>query len=252
MYRQAYCALVLLLVSVYSTSAALEVKTVAQESPPKYIYENGRMSGLCVDIIKAVEEIEPTLKFTGYDQFAPLARIVHGLEVGNYDAFFCLANTPERMQTLNLIDVPLYTVNEVIVTRADDVVDIKSLDDIRRLAGENPLLVLRGSTQAQYLEKQPGLFVDQGNSHKENLTKLAAKRGRFLYGNESSLVNVLEKEGAAGRQFKVLPTPLRVEARYAFLSKKASPTMVDKVRHALEKLSKRGELRRIQARYRLE
>jgi len=53
-----------------------------------------------------------------------------------------------------------------------------------------------------------------------------------------------------GRMFKLLPTPIRIEARYAFVSKMAPAEILEKARRALQRLVKQGDIVKIQSRYR--
>ncbi len=68
---------------------AEELKTAAQYSFPKY-YKNkdGKTAGICVDIIHAIENVDPTIKVNGYQEFLPFKRLQFYLINGKLDVFF--------------------------------------------------------------------------------------------------------------------------------------------------------------------
>ena len=45
------------------------LRTVSQDAYPKYYLEKGVVSGVCPAFLKAIEDIEPTLKFVGTKKF---------------------------------------------------------------------------------------------------------------------------------------------------------------------------------------
>ena len=55
-----------------------ELRTVAQDSAPKFfmVEENGKpiMKGLCIEIMQAIENLDPDINFTGKQHFLPTGR----------------------------------------------------------------------------------------------------------------------------------------------------------------------------------
>ena len=51
----------LLLASAFTTASALEIRTAAQDSQPKFVKDANGVSGLCIDIFKAIERTDPGL-----------------------------------------------------------------------------------------------------------------------------------------------------------------------------------------------
>jgi hypothetical protein len=69
----------------FSSSAdeRILLKTAAQESFPKYYKTADKgMAGVGVEIMKAVERVDPAIRFSGYQQFLPFKRLQHYLEQG--------------------------------------------------------------------------------------------------------------------------------------------------------------------------
>ena len=77
-----------------------------------------------------------------------------------------------------------------------------------------------------------------------NLKKLLEGRGRFVYHNDFALVDEIKRDNLVGK-VKLFPAHFVTEGRYMVVSKKAAPGVRDKLRIAIEKLGKSGELTKI-------
>lgn len=80
-----------------ASARSLETSTAAQDSAPKYVQESdGKVSVLCMDIMRAIESIEPAARFTGAQKFLPCKRIERDLRIGPSDAFFGFSSSAQR------------------------------------------------------------------------------------------------------------------------------------------------------------
>ena len=240
--------LVGLIVAAYPLlSPALEVRTAAQDSQPKFVKIGNAMSGLCIDIFKALERIDTDLKFTQLNDFTPLPRIEASLEEGRLDAFCGLAKTEKRKAKLDFIETPIYSTHTVLAARIDDKADIKSFDDLRKLGDDATVLVVYKTVQADTLAAQPGLKVDGGaKDTSTNLKKLIEGRGRFILQNDFALIDEIKRDNL-GDKIKILPAHFDsgdVE-RYIVISKTANPALRTKLVAAVEKLNTSGDLAKI-------
>ena len=240
----------LMVFSCLTSAAPIELVTAAQDSRPKYILKDGQMKGLCVDVILAMQAIEPTISFAGYKHFVPLARISAGLVTGAYDAFFCLAKTPARSAQLIVIEPAIYFIGDAVAVRADDDLVIEDVADLAKLAPTDRAIALFGSAQAARLQ-EIGIKVETATNYAAVLKMLELKRGRIIVANRSSLAAVL-KDSKLGRSVKILPVNINNEGRYLMLHSKLPPVVVSKLRAAMELLNSSGELKRIANRYPLE
>jgi polar amino acid transport system substrate-binding protein len=228
-----------------SAMAATEVRTAAQDSQPKFVKTGAAMSGLCIDVFKAIERVEPDLKFSDMKDFTPLARIEASMAEGELDVFCGLAKTATRQAQLDFIETPIYTTHSVLAARMDDKTDIKTFDDIRKLGENGVLLVVTKTVHAEVLAAQGGLKVDAGAKDTSvNLKKLLDGKGRFIYHNDFALVDEIKRDNL-GDKVKLLPAQFATEGRFMVLSKKAAPAIKVKLTAAIEKLSKSGELAKI-------
>ncbi|WP_157201166.1 ABC transporter substrate-binding protein [Massilia sp. Root351] len=234
-----------------STAAAapLVLRTAAQDNNPLKYELNAKRKGICVDVIKAVEQVSPGLHLTGWTQPMSLPRIESALMEGQLDVFCALIRTKARAARFTYIDIPVYTVRHRIAVRADDQVAIQTLDEIRKLGPGNVIIVSRGTAHESLLQGETGLELDASSRDTEvNLRKLLNKRGRFFYHSESSLQRTIADEHLTG-MIRLLPTVFREEALYFVVSRKLAPAAAEQLRQALQTLAQRGELQKIHASY---
>lgn len=240
----------LVFMTLASSALAIELKTAAQDSAPKYFkLKNGKMGGLCVDIMQAIEKIDPEIKFVGHETFLPFKRMAQQLENGDIHVFFGFVKNKSREEKYNFVNIPLYQVNHVVAIRSDDNVDVKSFDDIRALGNDGKILTIFGTSTYRYLNKQGGLQIDDGGKNIPAVLKmLLLKRGRFAYYHNLGLATSIRNEGLQDK-VKILPTSFREYYQYAAFSKKIPQETVVEVEKALKKLSASGELARILDKY---
>lgn len=254
--RNAAGLLVLFALAVGPASARiLTIKTAAQEeASPRYnvaLKKDGRqtVTGLCIDILRAIERVDPEIRFVGDQAPLPLVRVQASLEHGDIDAYCGLNKNPEREKTILFLEPPLYEVNYTVAVRADDDVQVKSFEDIRKLGADGKVLVMHGSSSQRFLENIGGLQLDTGGKNQfDNLQKLIAGRARFFYRHDLGLHGEIVDEGL-GDKVKLLPISLDRQYQYLLVSKKAPPEVAQRLRKAIEKLKADGELGRIRARY---
>lgn len=231
---------------------AVEVRTAPQNSQPKFIKGEDGFSGLCIDIFKAIERVDPSLKFSEMKEYVSLPRIEALLEDGSLDAFCGTAKTEARKARVDFIEVPIYVTHSVLAARADDPADIGSFDDLRKLGDEAIVLAVSRTVQAEKLAAQPGIKFDLGGKDTSaNLRKLVEGRGRFVFQNDFALADEIKRDKLVGK-VRILPANLDSEGgeRYFVVSRKASPEIKAKLRAALEKLARNGELEKLFAPYR--
>lgn len=236
---------VLLVALSVSAAHAIDVRTAAQDSQPKFIKDGAAITGLCIDIFKALERTDPDLKFAPLSGFTPLPRTEAQLLEGSLDVICGLAGTKDRKEKFDVIDTPIYTTHLTLAVRKDDPTDVKGFDDIRKLGPDAIVLTVTQTVQAELAAAQPGLKVDSAaKDTSQNLQKLVAGRGRFILHNDFALVDEIRRDNL-GDKVKLLPVQLTTEGRFFIVSKKAPAGLKDKLAAALDKLSKSGELAKI-------
>ncbi|HSY30118.1 MAG TPA: transporter substrate-binding domain-containing protein [Burkholderiaceae bacterium] len=242
------------LLPVSSPVLAVQLRTAAQDaSTPKFITQNlngkSQIGGLCIDIMRAIERVDPGIKFVGDQEWQPRARIDNGLMTGNIDVICGIPRVKNEDKNYDFIQTPLFSVNYMLAVRADDTVQVSGWDDIRKLGNDGIVLAIHGFGIVEMMEGQGGLRIDAGaHTSQANLEKLLAHRGRF-YIHRSPGIKAEIRLAGLEKQLKVLPVQIAKQEFYMATSKKLAANDFRKLSAALAQLGKRGELVSLFAKY---
>lgn len=230
---------------------AIDIRTVAQEAGfPKFaaIEDQGKpqVGGLCVDIMRAIERVDPELRFVGDQQWVPLIRIEAGMIAGKLDAACGLIRTNERKAKFDFIETPLFPVNYYLVVRANDEVHVKDWSDVRQLGENGVILTIHGYVGIlSHMRELGGLRIDAGGRDtKVNLEKLLAGRGRFFIHRSPGVFSEVASSGLRDR-VKILPTIMYTENFHMMVARSMAPQVKDKINKALIQLTASGELTKL-------
>lgn len=246
--------LVLALCCAVPAAAVTLIHTAAQHATePKFLVVRQagteHVVGLCVDIMRAIERVDPGLKFVGDQVVQPLIRVEAGVATGDLDAACGFVRTAQRELKFNYVEPPLFPVKYYLVARADDDIRINDWDDVRKLGDQGVILSVHGFGIARRLEDVGGLLVDSGaNTSALNFQKLLAGRARFYYHRSPGVLAEIRHAGVTGK-VRVLPTSMDSQKLYMVLSKKLAQGTAGRVRAALAALQKSGELAQLLAKW---
>lgn len=223
------------------------LRVAAQEgTEPKFIADGkDRIIGLCVDIFRAIERIDPGLVFVGDQQWMPLIRAYHEVAVQQRDALCGVQRTEEREQRYVYLDPPLFSIHYMLLARTGDDVAIRDWDDVRKLGKDGVVLGNRGYATTDFLIAQGGLQIDaSATSPAMNVQKLVAGRGRFFLHRAPGLARLIASAGATGK-VRILPTVMSTAQLYMVMGRHIDPAVVARVRGAIEQMERTGELARL-------
>lgn len=250
-----FLAIALSAAALSSQAAPVTLTTAAQDNSPKFIQQNGKMAGIAVDVMRALEKVDPELKFTWEENFWPMKRIENGLmpEVASgpehIDLFVGMGKTPEREKKYRYAPTLLYSVKNVVFVRANDDAKISSLEDIKQVSGENTVLANNGYVQATTVKAIAGLKVDDGaKTNSDNLKKLIDGKGRFFYASELSGLYEAKQDGLTAK-VKVLQIAGEDTGQWIAISNAVPKATADKLEAAIKKLVSSGEMTKIMNKY---
>jgi polar amino acid transport system substrate-binding protein len=242
--------LILALPCVTFAQAITTLRVAAQTAAePKYILQNQEgkavMGGLCIDIMHAIEKIEPKLKFAMDPEWQPLVRLEAGIASDKLDAICGLIRSKYFEAKYLLVPQPLFTVKYYLAVRADDNVRIDNWGDVRKLGDQGVVLAISGFGVVNKLRDLGGLRIDSsGKDSITNIQKLIAGRGRFFYHRSPGIRAEIKKSGYTDK-VKLLPTVMDTEEFYMAMAKTMPPEVIEKMRKALLQLENNGELKRL-------
>jgi ABC-type amino acid transport substrate-binding protein len=243
------CGLTLLcaLLGTHAWAAPTVLKVVAQEgTEPKFIPAGiGRVVGVCVDLYRAIERVDPGLQFVGDQTWLPLIRALSEVAAHQHDAVCAVQRTDERARQYVFLDPPLFQLRYQLIARIDDPAVINSWDDVRKLGPGAIVLTNRGYTTPEMLERLGGLQIDpSATSPAINLHKLIAGRGRFFLHRAPGMQGFIERAGAS-QKVRILPTIMATTDVYMAMGTQVDPAVRLRVQRAVEQLDRNGELARL-------
>jgi glutamate/aspartate transport system substrate-binding protein len=243
------CRLLALALGLLACAGAwgMEVRIAAQVAiAPKWVQEGGRLTGICPDLMAAVERIEPRLHFSGYQLSRSLPGIEAGLESGSLDAACALVPSARRRDIAVQAGKSVYLTRHMLAARAGDPAVVRDMQDLVRMGAL--VTSQRGSVFTEQL-KAAGVRVDDAtDDNGVNLRKMLGGHGRFAYMNDLTLHHYLRSEDL-GARVRVLPVVLGAEPAYFWVSRKADPALAGLLGAAINKLKADGELDRIFTRW---
>ncbi|RZT08904.1 amino acid ABC transporter substrate-binding protein, PAAT family (TC 3.A.1.3.-) [Duganella sp. CF402] len=229
------------------SSSPTLLRTAAQEgTEPKFMAAGkNHIVGLCIDIMRAIEQLDPGLRFVGDQKWKPLIRAYSELETGIEDVQCAVQRTAEREKRFNFIGPALFSIEYHFLVRSNDPIEIHSWDDVRKLAPNGVVLVNRGFAAGDILAAMGGIEVDASSTHQElNLQKLIAGRGRLYFHRGPGLQKLLERTDTTSK-VKILPQVMYSAKLYFATNKQLDGKIADRVAGALFTLEKKGDLERL-------
>lgn len=245
-----WAVLCLALPVLAAQAQVVQLRTAQQSgSIAKYAQPGeAQLPGLCMEVLRAVERVDPGLRFTGLETRAPLRRVERMLAQGEIDVFFCLLKTPERLRQWRYLPVPLYRIRHMVVQRSSDPTELRSLADLVEAGHKKPVLVTQGTVLAQTLERAQ-VRTGEAPSEREALQMLLLGRTDAVYGQDVNLIRNLRESGF-GDRLRLSPTVFFEDIQYATVGQQVSPEIEQRLSAALQALERDGSLKAIAEKYR--
>ena len=231
-------------------AAGFLLRVAVQEgSAPKYLVGppgkgGASVGGLCPDILRAIEGVDPEIRFEIDPTPTPLRRIEKSLDEGRLDVLCALLETPRRHQIAHRLATPVYSVRERLVALRDDASSPKGFDELARSGG-----LVATQAGASYADKlrEHGVAVDETDTVVA-LRNIVRRRVRYYYGNELTCVYYI-KAGHMSAELGLVPGVMGETPSHFWAGKHLEPDLVKRLDAALFKLKRNGSLERIYNRY---
>lgn len=237
------------LLALTAQAQDLTLRTVQQAGAlVKYDPASPLKPGLCLDILRAVERVDPGLRFTGLRNVVPLKRVERLLADGEVDVFFCLLRSPDRERQWRFLPVPLYGIRQVVVLRADDPRPFDSLADLARASLTRPVLVARGTILMRRLDAA-NVQINEVNSEREALQMLMMGRTDAVYGQDINLLRHIREAGLDGK-LRLGRNSFGDELHYVAVRSGLPAAQQERLTQALRKLERDGVLKQLADQYR--
>ena len=243
--------LIIITMPSHGYAQAIELKTAAQESAPKYFKnEKSEIVGLCIDIIREIEQTDPEIIFSGHNQFLPFNRLQKQLEDGELDVFLGFKKTPARMEKYHFVEIPLYQLDYKFAMLTDSDPSTFQIENMKDIGPEVRVLSVKGAAAANFLRAQEPDFIidDSASSPSKMIWMLKNGRAHLAFYHDLGLYFVINRMDEE-QNIQVSTTSYSNYSHYLAFSRKVPQETVNKVTIALQKLREEGSLERIAQRY---
>jgi ABC-type amino acid transport substrate-binding protein len=223
----------------------INVRVVANIPPLYFQNEEGKWTGLTVDLAKVLLK-EAGCKSDFED--IPWARSLELMRTGGLDMMMNLSMTEERKEFIHFIG-PQNDETVQLVLRKEIDIDIQSLDDFKKLPGEIGYKrgTFYGKVFAEKLRTDPAFKDKFEISHSDELNIRKLNKGRLIgiMGHNYSGVST-RREFRKGKGFKTHPFIIYRNWVYFGFSKKAvSKKLLAKLQKAYDKAKSEGKFEKV-------
>lgn len=230
-----------------SVACAQTLVLAAADSVPTAYVDNGRQSGMLVDVINEA------FKRTGHSveiAIMPWARCLAEVKAGKIDGIFSIYQTPERQEFLTYADEVLITQVQALFVRKDSTIqfdgDLGKLSDLR-------IGIINETSYGPRLDAtlKNGTFkkVDAADSASSNLRKLLNDRVDIIPSYRHVVLDSARSLGLAGSIKELSPAIEAIPSYLAFSNKRDYARVIGEFNQALRSMKKDGTYDAIFNRY---
>ena len=231
------------------TGQASQVSAIAQNSSPKYILENGHVSGLCGDIYKELSArlALKNISLVPPKHLTPIKRILDIL-LSRENAIYCGASRSEaRAKIYGYSRMPLYRVSNILITQKNNPVDPQKLSELH---DQNSLVgTFFGTGSATYLKSVRNLRINDGfKTLERGIQSLKIGTIDYFFYHDLGLLYQLK---SAAHGLRAVPTKFRAYDHWMLYSPLMEPTLRRQIDDALAEMIFDGVIEAIWDKYRL-
>lgn len=217
--------------------------------PPYTIAKSGEWGGLEIELAQALfYEADCNVKYVTI----PWKRSLYLLEHGSLDVLPSMSKTKKRQEFTHFIG-PMRTENVSLVTRIEDLTEIKNLEDIKKFPKRIGLgyAEFYGEEFASKIENDPNFAAkfEYTDFSTKNIKKLQRGRISGYLGDQYFVAYQLKQEGIRDL-FKMHDYFINQDYVYLGFSKKSlSTTNIRNIQDAFQRLKDAGTFKKILAKY---
>jgi len=210
----------------------------AAESIPTAYFDNGKQTGLLVDVI---EEVFKRSRYRVDIRIMPWARCIIEAKDGTIDGIFSIYLTPERQEFLSYADEVLITQVQAFFVRKDSAIifdgDLNKLSKLR-------IGIVNQTSYGPRLDSalKNGLFktVDTAHSAASNVKKLLHERVDVIPSYRHVVLDTARTLGVAGDIKELAPAIEAIPSYLAFSNKRNYTKVIGAFNRALRAMKKDG------------
>jgi len=230
-----------------ATAGAQTLVLAAADSVPTAYMDNGKQTGLLVDVVKEA------FKRAGHSveiRLMPWARCLADARTGHVDGIFSVYQTRERQEFLTYAQEVLITQVQAFFVRKDSSItfdgDLNKLSELR-------IGIINQTSYGPRLDSalETGLFrkVDTAHSASSNVQKLLHHRVDLIPSYRHVVLDTARTLGIAGEIRELTPAIEAIPSYLAFSNKRDYAAVISAFNQALRAMKKDGTYDAIFAKY---
>jgi polar amino acid transport system substrate-binding protein len=233
--------------TVYSDAHPRALVLVAADSAPTAYIEDGRPSGILVDVVtEALQRAGSPFEI----RLMPWARCLAEIRNGRVDGIFSVFKLPERNEFLTYTSVPIITQVEALFVRADS--DVKFDGDISQL-GRFRIGTIRGTSYGIKVDSalKTGVWstVVETNGVDSLVGMLALKRIDMAVGYRHVVLEAARRKGYSNQIKELSPGIDEIRGYLAFTKQRDYSEVIVNFDRALTSMKNDGSFETIYEKY---
>jgi len=236
---------ILLLFTWTQMASASNYELQTEEFPPFGYTENGKLSGLSVEIVR---EILKKMDDSHRIYVRPWARAYRNTLRGPKKILFSMARNKDRESLFKWVG-PLVSDRVFFYKKRDTSISIKNLSDAKKV---KRILLTREFPEYNYLIKHGFKNLHETVTPLQNFKMLMKNRGELVPMGELAVPQILRKAGIDAREIQRTEVKLYEVNLYIAFSKDISDNEIDKWQKALDFVKISGKYGKILKKYVIE
>lgn len=225
------------------------LNTDFQDTQPKFIKTSQGFTGVCVEILQALKQRleHHDLTIAMPDRFTPIKRIRKKLLSGQTDMYCGFARTEDREKHFGFAETPLYPVQNIGISRAEDQLTLNKLQDLKQQNIKTSTLF--GTNTYHYLKDEQKLNMGPSpTAPEEGLALVQAGRTDFFVYHSLGLPWML-KQSPFRDELQLQPVILREYHHWMMLNPNLDKQYQVLINQELNALKQQGILASILHKY---
>ncbi len=226
-----------------------EISVAYQDIAPKYIMsDTGLAGGVCVEILSALEAVNPEIHFSEPKYFTPIKRIMYGLQEGSLMAFCGAAFGKERAEKILYSNIPLYSVSTLLVVSKDNTREYSSINDLKSDPNLRFSSIANTSTHKRLIKSGFNMSKHYLKSVEQGLGIVLLNKSNVFAYHSLGLKFVID-ENKKWSGLKLLPISLRNYEHWMVFNKRIRKDHLKVINAALKEIRDKKILEKIVLKY---
>lgn len=246
---RALAILAVMAASPFALAQIIEIQTATRDVWPFFDTRQRPATGLCTDLLHAIEAEDPGLRFIGLDRKLSVPLLESAFSSGKITVLCPMARSPERDKMA--IDAGVVALGRLALgVRRNDTVPVTDLTSLVRESQAQPVLARKGSVLAKTLRAAGVKVSDDALDNRAMAHMVARGRARYFYSFDYIIAHTIRSEQLENELTLIQPE-LGGESLHLLVSRQLPENVARRIIGAFARIEARGDYARLLAQYAL-